>query len=151
MDQPKATVVLSGEKQIVRTQNSEYVFHISSYTTNGKLSIYEATFRTPGKNKNLHYHKIITETFTVLEGEFYFNLADEEMVLKPGDSLVVPPTVIHGFRAKLPGSKLLIGFTDSPERDDFFVKLAQIVNGELVLNEKEKEGFYNSYDQYYPV
>lgn len=151
MDQPKAKIILSGEKQTVRTQNSEYVFHISSYQTNGKLSIYEATFKTPGKNKNLHYHKFITETFTVLEGEFYFNLEEDEMVLKPYDSIVIPPNVIHGFRAKLPNSKLQIGFTDSPDRDDFFIKLAQIINGELVLNDKEKEAFYNSYDQYYPV
>jgi hypothetical protein len=56
--------------------------------------------------------------------------------------------VIHGFRAKLPNSKLQIGFTDSPNRDDFFIELAQIINGEIILNIDEKEDFYNKYDQY---
>ena len=144
----KATVIRASEKQTVRTANSEYVFHISSYKTDGRICIYEATFRNPGTNKNLHYHKILTETFTVLEGEFYFNLEREELVLKANDSIVVPPNVIHGFRAKLPNSKLQIGFTDSPKRDDFFIGLARIVNGEIVLDEKEKEEFYKEFDQY---
>jgi mannose-6-phosphate isomerase-like protein (cupin superfamily) len=144
----EAKVILSSEKKGTKTENSEYIFHISSYETNGKISIYNAVFKNKGENRNLHYHKILTETFTVLEGEFYFNLKDKELILKKNDSIIIPPFVIHGFRAKLPNSKLQIGFTDSPNRDDFFIELAQIINGEIILNIDEKEDFYNKYDQY---
>jgi mannose-6-phosphate isomerase-like protein (cupin superfamily) len=144
----EAKIILRSEKKGTKTENSEYIFHISSYDTNGKISIYDAEFKKAGENKNLHYHKKLTETFTVLYGEFYFNLKDKEFVLKKDDSLVVPPYVIHGFRAKLPNSKLQIGFTDSPDRDDFFIELAKIINGERILNRDEKEDFFNKYDQY---
>ncbi|GHC60843.1 cupin domain-containing protein [Ulvibacter litoralis] len=144
----KASIILGTNKKSVKTKNSEYVFHISSSDTGGEISLYEAIFNKIGKNKNLHYHKVLTETFTVLEGEFYFNLDKEKLILKKNDSIVIPPLIIHGFRAKVPNSKLLIGFTDSPNRDDFFIGLSQIVNGELILNKAEINQFYNKYDQY---
>ncbi|WP_209405235.1 cupin domain-containing protein [Pseudozobellia sp. WGM2] len=143
-----AKIILSSSKKGTKTKNSEYIFHISSYETGGKLSIYDVIFKKPGTRKNLHYHKILTETFTVLQGEFYFNIENEEFTIGKNDSVVVPPLVVHGFRAKLPNSKLQIGFADSPNRDDFFIGLAKIVNGEWMLNETEKEDFYNKYDQF---
>lgn len=144
----KAKIIRSKNKKGTRTANSEYTFHISSNDSNGELCIYEALFKNPGINKNLHYHKRLTETFTVLEGEFYFNIEDEEYILKSNDSLIVPPMVIHGFRSRVPNSRLQIGFINSKNRDDFFIELAQIINGEIHLNDLEKEAFYERFDQY---
>ncbi|QEC68911.1 cupin domain-containing protein [Panacibacter ginsenosidivorans] len=141
-------VILTSNKKGTKTANSEYTFHISSYDTDGKVCLYEALFKNHQQNKSVHYHKLITETFTVLEGEFYFYLDKDEYVLGKGDSLVIPPYTIHGFRSKAPNSRVMIAFSDSRNRDDFFIELAQIVNGEMILNAEETEAFYNKYDQY---
>jgi mannose-6-phosphate isomerase-like protein (cupin superfamily) len=144
----KAVIIGSSEKKGTKTEKSEYTFHISSYSTKGKISVYEALFTKAGENKNLHYHKIVTETFTVLEGEFYFNIEDEEYIFGANDSIVIPPMVVHGFRAKLPNSRLLIVFTDSETRDDFFIELADFINGKIIMTDDEKEDFFNRFDQY---
>lgn len=148
MNNQEAKLVRHAQKKEVHTENTSYVFHLPSPLTHGKLSIYEGVFRKPGVHKNLHYHKKLTEAFTVLEGEFMFFLKDRELILEPYDSIVIPPRVIHGFRANLPNSRLQITFTGSSNRDDFFIQLAKIINGEIKLDRQEKERFYNQFDQY---
>lgn len=148
MNSATATVILSKDKKGTHTANSEYIFHIPPGYTNPAVGLYEGRFKNVGTNKSLHYHKITTEIFTVMEGEFYFNAGDDEFVLGPNDSLVIPPGVIHGFRAKLPGSRLQFVFTGGVERKGFFEGIAKIANKELVYNDDELEAFFNKYDQY---
>jgi len=142
------TVIRSVEKKGCRTANSEYIFHVSPYSNDEKMGFYEACFKNAGQNKSLHYHRIMTEIFTVLHGEFYFNIGNEEYMLKANDTIIIPPSVIHGFRAKLPNSRLQFIFTNVIDRKDFFIGLAKIANGEMILNETELETFYNKYDQF---
>jgi mannose-6-phosphate isomerase-like protein (cupin superfamily) len=144
----KATIIRSADKNGARTANSEYVFHFSSYPAYRNISLYEGHFKNRGENKGLHYHKIMTEIFTVLKGEFFFNTADKEHILKLYDTIIIPPLVVHGFKAKTPDSRLQFVSTDITDREEFFLGLAKIVNREMVLNEEELEAFYNRHDQY---
>jgi len=148
MEAPKQTIIRSFEKQGTQTANSTYTFHISPAQTGGQLGLFEGYFKAPGNNKTLHYHKKTTEIFTVLEGEFYFTIGGEEYVFGVNDSAVIPPGIVHGFRAKLPNSRLQFIFTGNDNREGFFEGLANIINGHLVLNEDELEAFFNTYDQY---
>ena len=51
-----------------------------------------------GQRHPHHYHKLKEETFIVLWGELISELDGRERVLKPGDTLTVPPGVWHCFR-----------------------------------------------------
>lgn len=51
----------------------------------------------PGQAHPLHYHKLKEETFLVLWGNLISELDGRERVLKPGDTLTVPPGVWHRF------------------------------------------------------
>lgn len=51
-----------------------------------------------GQRHPLHFHKLKEETFIVLWGELISELDGRERVLKPGDTLTVPPGVWHCFR-----------------------------------------------------
>jgi sialic acid synthase SpsE/quercetin dioxygenase-like cupin family protein len=51
-----------------------------------------------GQRHPLHYHKLKEETFLVLWGELISELDGRERVLRPGDTLTVPPGVWHCFR-----------------------------------------------------
>jgi sialic acid synthase SpsE/quercetin dioxygenase-like cupin family protein len=54
----------------------------------------------PGQRHPHHYHKLKEETFIVLWGELISELDGRERVLKPGDTLTVPPGVWHCFRTE---------------------------------------------------
>lgn len=148
MNSGKATIIRSAEKEGTKTANSEYIFHFSSYPAHGNIGFYEGHFKNASPNKNLHYHKIMTEIFTVIRGEFYFDIGDEEYTLGANDTITIPPGVKHGFRAKLPDSRVQFVFANATDREGFFTGIAKIANGEMVLNEEELEAFYNSHDQY---
>jgi len=53
-----------------------------------------------GQMHPLHYHRLKEETFLVLWGELISELDGRERVLKPGDTLTVPPGVWHCFRTE---------------------------------------------------
>ena len=148
MEQSSATIIRSSDKNGMRTTYSEYIFHLSSCRVNGSIGLFEGRFRETTMNYNLHYHKQMTEIFTVAKGEFYFILDDKEYTLHEDDTVIVAPMVVHGFKPKLPDSRLQFIFTNADDRESFFTSLAKIVNGETVLSEDELEAFYNSHDQY---
>ncbi|HLG41413.1 MAG TPA: cupin domain-containing protein [Chitinophagaceae bacterium] len=132
----------------MQTTRSQYIFHLPSYPVRGSLGFFEGYFKNTVLNYNPHYHKIMTEIFTVTHGEFYFILGQEEYVFCTGDTAIIPPGVVHGFRPRVPESRLQFIFTDTEDREDFFNGLAKIVNGEITLNDEELEAFYNRHDQY---
>lgn len=134
------------EKQVIETANTRYIIHVSAYNTDGTVSLFEATFKHIGKSTSLHYHKKLTETFTIVNGSFMFSINNREYQLAANDSVVVRPMEIHGFRALIPDSTMLITFSNSPNRDDFFIELADRVNKKKPLNKE----FYARFDQYYP-
>lgn len=135
-----------GGKRVIETTNTRYVIHVSAYDTEGVVSLYEATFKSIGKDMNLHYHKKLTETFTILRGSFIFNINGEDHKLEVNDTVIVRPMENHGFRALVPHSTMLITFSNSPNRDDFFVELADRVYTGKQLDKT----FYARFDQYYP-
>lgn len=144
----KPTIIRATEKQGMQTNYSEYIFHLSSHMVNGSIGLFEGRFRETGMNYTLHYHKKMTELFTVIKGEFYFILDNNEYVLREDDTAIIPPMIVHGFKPKLPNSRLQFIFTNTDDREIFFTNLAKIVNGETVMSEDELEVFYNSHDQY---
>lgn len=148
MNIDKETIIRSADKKGTKTSNSEYVFHFSSCPAHRNVSLYGCHFKSTDQHKNLHYHKIMSEIFTVLHGEFFFYTKDKEYILCPNDTIIIPQLVAHGFNAKLPDSRVQFVFTDITDRERFFQGLVKITNDEMNLNEIELEAFYNKYDQY---
>lgn len=63
--------------------------------------------------KHKHYHSQVTY---VEGGEFEFSIGDETKIVKGGDSVYIPPNVLHGAICKKAG--ILIDVF-SPIREDF--------------------------------
>lgn len=49
----------------------------------------------PGKSSLLHYHPQAEESFYILEGHARMRLGDDEVILGPGQAVLVPPPVAH--------------------------------------------------------
>ena len=144
----KPPIIRSSEKIKTITARSEYLFHFTSNPVQEDICYFEGYFRDSGPKAGLHFHKTITEVFTVLEGEFTFHLQQGSAVLYPGDTIIASPFQPHGFSSNLPHSRmqfLSIGFNN---RENFFIELEKIANGEIKLDAQELEVFFNRYDQY---
>lgn len=80
---------------------------LSSRDTNGELCLIEDTLK-PGFHLKRHHHKIMTEIFYMLEGEMELVFDEEIILLKPGDTITVPPHVWHEAKCKEGGKMLTI-------------------------------------------
>ena len=81
----------------------------TSADTEGELVAIDLELPADGKVPGMHVHPIQEERFEVLEGTMGFTLGWKTVVAEPGEVVVVPPGVRHGFanaredRAPRPG------------------------------------------------
>lgn len=113
------TLILKREKDmeanyIAKGQGENYDYSqdhcfikVSSRDTNGELCLIEDTLK-PGFHLKRHHHKIMTEVFYMLEGELELVFDDGRKILKPGDTITVPPNVWHEAICKEGGKMLTI-------------------------------------------
>jgi mannose-6-phosphate isomerase-like protein (cupin superfamily) len=69
-----------------------------------------------------HFHKLTTETYTVVQGAIELSLDDERIVLRSGDTVKIMPGVIHSARS-LDKTPARITVTTVPRfsEDDYFL------------------------------
>jgi mannose-6-phosphate isomerase-like protein (cupin superfamily) len=49
----------------------------------------------PGKSSVLHYHPVTEESYHILQGKARMVVGDEEAILAPGQSVLIPPQTPH--------------------------------------------------------
>jgi len=148
MELQKPSIIRLPEKMKTVTAKSEYIFHFSSHPVQEDICYFEGYYKEPGPKAGLHIHKTMTEIFTILEGEFTFHLPQTEEILGPGDTITARPFQSHGFSTNLPNSRMQIISIGFRNRENFFIELEKIANGETSFDQKELEAFFNRYDQY---
>lgn len=52
----------------------------------------------PGKGSRLHRHPAAEESYTILRGSALVLLGEEELVVGPGATILIPATVVHQIR-----------------------------------------------------
>jgi quercetin dioxygenase-like cupin family protein len=105
---------------------NQIAYKVSGRDTNGGLFLFEQTsLRKGGPPRHLHQSQ--EEWFYVLEGEYVFEVGQERMRLRPGDSLLAPRRVPHvwAYVGDTPG-KILIGFQPAGKMELFFEEAAKI-------------------------
>lgn len=70
---------------------------VSGKDTNGELAIFEIHSKGKGGGPALHIHQDQDETMYILEGEYLFQVGDEKVKLKMGDSIFIPRGTPHAF------------------------------------------------------
>ncbi len=75
----------------------------------------------PGWGPPLHLHVAQEEWFYVVDGEVRFQVGDQRLTLKAGDSILGPRNVPHAFAAVGPTpAHMLITFTPAGQMEQFF-------------------------------
>jgi quercetin dioxygenase-like cupin family protein len=119
---PPAHLVMVGEDRFGELRGlgvSTIAFKVVPNDSNG-LFILENTFHAKGgPARHLHYQQ--DEWFYVLEGQFIIEVGQERMRLHPGDSLLAPRLVPHGWAyvGETQG-RILITFLPAGKMEAFF-------------------------------
>ena len=122
-DFPSAVLVAAGDDSFGEQRGlgiSTISFKVVPQDSNG-IFIIENSFREKGgPARHLHYEQ--DEWFYALEGEFAFEVGDEKLKLKPGDSLFGPRRVQHGwaFTGGAAAGRILIVFLPAGKMEAFF-------------------------------
>ena len=93
---------------------------VSGKDTNGDIAIFEQTGTTPKGGPPLHIHTFQDEMFYVIEGEYHFQVGEDEYDLKPGDTIFLPRGVKHAFIQLTEKGKLIITYQPAGKIEDFF-------------------------------
>ena len=90
-----------------------------------EIFIIENKFQAKGgPARHLHYDQ--DEWFCVLEGEFLFEVGQERMLLKTGDSVFAPRNIPHVWAFVGTGTgRILITFTPAGQMEAFFRQVTQ--------------------------
>lgn len=119
---PPALLVAAGKDRFGENRGlgiSSITFKVTSQDSNG-LFIIENTFSEKGgPARHLHYNQ--DEWFYAVEGDFIFEVGQEILRLKPGDSLLAPRKVPHvwAFSGDTCG-RILITFMPAGKMESFF-------------------------------
>ncbi|MEG9432999.1 cupin domain-containing protein [Terriglobus sp. ADX1] len=99
---------------------SRMCFKVPSAQTAGGMFLMEHDNLTKG-GPYRHFHPAQDEYLYALEGEFRVEIGTKKLILKPGDSVLMPRKVPHVWAqtSDTPG-KLLIAFTPAGRMEEFF-------------------------------
>ncbi|MDF7811331.1 cupin domain-containing protein [Hymenobacter sp. YC55] len=87
--------------------DATFTVKVSAKDTQGRCVIFD-TLRRSKIGPILHVHLKMDEWFYVLDGEFKFQVGEEVMRLKTGDTMFVPRNVKHAFVKTSEGDARLI-------------------------------------------
>ena len=99
---------------------------VSGKDTDGALSVFEhAKMSKGGPPRHFHYEQ--DEWFYAMEGEFAFEVGNEKIVLRPGDSLFAPRMIPHAwaYTGDDPGT-LLLAVQPAGALEEFFLKSCRL-------------------------
>jgi mannose-6-phosphate isomerase-like protein (cupin superfamily) len=82
----------------------------------GRLLRIEHIWTRPGPMAGPHWHPVLTEFFTVVEGRMRFRVDGREFLLGPGESATVRPRQVHQFWNEGEGRLVLMHEVRPPGR-----------------------------------
>jgi mannose-6-phosphate isomerase-like protein (cupin superfamily) len=100
--------------------SSSLLFKVSGSDTNGGLFIVEHAHLQPG-GPPLHLHFNQEEWFYVMDGEVVFQVGEQRVNLRSGESVLAPRRIPHTFSsAGAAPARLLIAFSPAGKMEQYF-------------------------------
>ena len=122
----KATVRMPWEGKEVRTLAGKPMRFLLTGQETTHASMFDCTL-PPRSSTGLHVHRVIEETFYVLEGECVWQVGNELVRAKPGTFVHIPPGVPHSI-ANTSDKPARVLQTISPSgHEQFFEELEKLV------------------------
>ncbi len=93
---------------------------ISGSDTENDLAVFEQTGLTPNGGPPLHIHPFQDEWFYVIEGNYRFQVGDEQYEMKAGDTIFLPRNVPHAFIQLTEKGKMIVSYLPAGKMESFF-------------------------------
>ncbi len=100
---------------------SSLAFKVVPSDTAGNLLVIEHRSLMPDTGPALHMHLSQEEWFYVMEGEMRFQVGDQRLSLRSGDSILAPRRIPHTFSATGSPAHMLIAFTPADKMEQYFI------------------------------
>lgn len=101
---------------------STFYFKVTGAETGGRLFLMEHQKMQAGGGPNLHLHFQQEEWFYVMEGEVAFQVGEQRLSLRAGQSVLAPRLVPHTFSAVGPElARMMIGFCPAGMMEQYFL------------------------------
>lgn len=130
----KGVLVRAGEDrsgQPFKFRGATFTVKVSGKDTNGHCVIFD-TLRHEKVSTSLHTHIDCDEWFFVIDGEFKFQVGDETLRLKAGDSLLGPLGVPHAFVKTSEGTaRLIVMHQPAGNMEEYFRTTSQLTDSQL--------------------
>ena len=127
---PSAIVLLPGGGEVGSGMGVTMTFKTDGAQSAGQWLVMEYTAQPLFSGPPLHWHKITTEIFYVLEGTLTLTAGDETIQAGPGGYAYVPPGTVHGFSNETGATAKYLLVASPAGLENYFVNL-----GELIKNE----------------
>ncbi len=120
-------VLHGGEGRVLSLRGTEVAFKAEGERPGGGPSVLEFS-PAPGFTTGDHVHSRIEEIFYVVEGEVRIRVGGRLLNARPGDFVLVPPGVAHGFgnQSGAPARMLLL-ISPAGVHEGYFDELAVIL------------------------
>ncbi len=120
-------VLQAGEGKALSLRGTNVAYKAEGERPSGGPTFLEFT-AAPGFNTGDHVHSQIEEIFYVVEGEFNIRVGERVLQAKPGDFILVPPGVPHGFgNSEGVPAKLLLVISPAGVHERYFEELAELL------------------------
>ncbi len=93
---------------------------ISAKDTENGLAVFEQTGLSPYGGPPLHIHPFQDEWFYVVEGEYLFQVGEDQYEMKPGDTIFLPRKVKHAFIQLTDQGKMIVSYLPAGKMEAFF-------------------------------
>jgi quercetin dioxygenase-like cupin family protein len=146
--EPTATFRPAGSEPEIRQVNGTVVHYLArGDETGGLFGLYRYEISAAGGGPGPHFHRTMTESFYVLDGEIAIYDGRDWRTCHAGDFVHVPIGGIHGFRneSRAPGS-MLIHFAPGAPREAYFETLAEWGRAGSPEDADEIAEFYRRHD-----
>ena len=123
----EALVLHAGEGRAVSLCGTVVTYKAAGERPAGGPTVLEFAV-APGFNTGDHVHSTIEEIFYVIEGTAQIRVGERLLHIQPGDCVLVPPGVAHGFGSLAGGTaKLLLIISPAGVHEGYFDELAAIL------------------------
>lgn len=112
------------------------------------VELFEAEILCKDIGPAMHLHRHSEEIFYVVEGEMRFFIGEEERILTPFESLVVPRNTPHAWLSEYDGtSRMVFGFSPAGQMWAYLTDLTNLLNEGAVDFQERLDELCSRYDQ----
>lgn len=123
----EAIVIEASTGKAVSLRGTRVAYLAEGERPGGGPTILEFT-TAPGFSTGDHIHGSIEEAFYVVEGEVQIRAGDRTVQARPGDFVLIPPGVSHGFgNPSGEAAKLVLVISPANRHERYFAELAELL------------------------